>query len=112
MTEAFDCALGRKSVAMCKLALPRPILKFAALRVPRQWPHGFPAPPEIAQDKEGKRPIEFAQDHAALLAAYRDFCAHPPNPGPAHPYFGRMSTHDWLRWGYLHTDHHLRQFNR
>ena len=29
---------------------------------------------------------------------------------PAHPIFGRMSEAEWLRWGYLHTDHHLRQF--
>ncbi|HEX4004896.1 MAG TPA: DUF1569 domain-containing protein [Acidobacteriaceae bacterium] len=112
MTEAFDCALGRKSLAPRKLALPRPILKFAALRVPRPWPHSFPSPPEIAQDQHGKPPIDFAQDHAALLAAFHEFCAYPPNPGPPHPYFGRMSTRDWLRWGYLHTDHHLRQFNR
>jgi hypothetical protein len=29
---------------------------------------------------------------------------------PAHPIFGRMSRAAWLRWGYLHADHHLRQF--
>jgi len=28
----------------------------------------------------------------------------------AHPIFGRMSLWEWQRWGYLHTDHHLRQF--
>ena len=27
-----------------------------------------------------------------------------------HPIFGRMSDGDWLRWGYLHMEHHLRQF--
>ena len=27
-----------------------------------------------------------------------------------HPLFGRMSEAAWLRWGYLHVDHHLRQF--
>ena len=27
-----------------------------------------------------------------------------------HPFFGAMSPNQWLRWGYLHTDHHLRQF--
>lgn len=27
-----------------------------------------------------------------------------------HPGFGRMSQSDWLRWGYRHVDHHLRQF--
>jgi hypothetical protein len=24
--------------------------------------------------------------------------------------FGRMSQAAWLRWAYLHMDHHLRQF--
>jgi len=27
-----------------------------------------------------------------------------------HPIFGGMSERAWLRWAYLHTDHHLRQF--
>jgi hypothetical protein len=29
---------------------------------------------------------------------------------PRHPVFGKMSEAAWLRWGYLHMDHHLRQF--
>jgi hypothetical protein len=29
-----------------------------------------------------------------------------------HPIFGPMTANDWLRWGYLHADHHLRQFGR
>jgi hypothetical protein len=29
---------------------------------------------------------------------------------PAHPIFGKMSETDWMRWAYLHVDHHLRQF--
>ena len=24
--------------------------------------------------------------------------------------FGAMTTERWKRWGYLHMDHHLRQF--
>ena len=31
---------------------------------------------------------------------------------PWHPMFGPMSAADWMRWGYLHADHHLRQFGR
>ena len=27
-----------------------------------------------------------------------------------HPLFDEMSERDWMRWGYLHVDHHLRQF--
>jgi hypothetical protein len=29
---------------------------------------------------------------------------------PAHGFFGAMSTRDWQRWAYRHTDYHLRQF--
>jgi hypothetical protein len=29
---------------------------------------------------------------------------------PDHAIFGSMSEADWMRWGYLHMDHHLRQF--
>jgi hypothetical protein len=38
------------------------------------------------------------------LAAERDFT------GRAHPIFGAMAKEEWHRWGYLHLDHHLRQF--
>jgi hypothetical protein len=35
----------------------------------------------------------------------------PPQPvARTHPIFGALSARDWLRWGYLHADHHLRQF--
>jgi hypothetical protein len=27
-----------------------------------------------------------------------------------HPIFGQMTEKEWMRWGYLHMDHHLRQF--
>jgi hypothetical protein len=30
----------------------------------------------------------------------------------SHPMFGGMTAKDWMRWGYLHADHHLRQFGR
>jgi hypothetical protein len=40
------------------------------------------------------------------------FTTAPPGTlvGQAHPIFGPMSDAAWLRWGYLHMDHHLRQF--
>lgn len=112
-TEAFRGAMGDKPMTPAqRLPVPHPLLKFGALRVPLHWPHGFPSPPEIAQDKQGTPPVEFESDRAALLAALADFCTRRPHPLPPHPYFGPMSAQDWKRWGYLHTDHHLRQFAR
>jgi hypothetical protein len=39
------------------------------------------------------------------------FAAHPSLEREPHPVFGPMTRVDWLRWGYLHVDHHLRQFS-
>jgi hypothetical protein len=33
-----------------------------------------------------------------------------PVDGALHPIFGKMKEKPWMRWGYLHSDHHLRQF--
>jgi hypothetical protein len=30
--------------------------------------------------------------------------------GLLQPLFGELTPYQWLRWGYLHADHHLRQF--
>jgi hypothetical protein len=112
VTEAYRIPLGDKQARPRTLPIPRAILKFAALRIPTHWPHGFPSPPEIAQDRHGIPPVEFEQDRAALFAALHDFCTRLSEPAPPHPYFGPMSAADWNRWGYLHADHHLRQFAR
>lgn len=48
------------------------------------------------------------QDRAEILAhlprAQKDFSFKP------HPIFGEMTEAEWMRWGYLHCNHHLRQF--
>jgi hypothetical protein len=67
--------------------------------------------PEIDQEKDGTAPGDFAAD-LARVEALLDRVTAPTSilDRQAHPYFGRMSHADWLRWGYLHLDHHLRQF--
>ena len=35
-----------------------------------------------------------------------------PVKWPRHAIFGAMTASDWMRWGFLHADHHLRQFGR
>ena len=46
-----------------------------------------------------------------LLDTIERFAGHTPNTND-HPMFGRMDTRNWMRWGYLHADHHVRQFGR
>jgi hypothetical protein len=59
----------------------------------------------------GTRPSDLSGDMARLLAAMDVLAAAPEGSlEPAHGFFGRMSTRDWQRWTYRHTDYHLRQF--
>lgn len=111
LSDAFRMGMGQKSVRRTPNLLERTIVKWIALYVPVRWPPGIATTPEIEQGRGGTRPCEFAADLAQLevlvervTAPARSFAWEP------HPIFGRMSDAEWLRWGYLHMDHHLRQF--
>ena len=59
----------------------------------------------------GTRPGDFAADVAQLEALLELITTPERTPDwQLHPIFGRMSEAAWLRWAYLHMDHHLRQF--
>ena len=112
LADAFRMALGEKAVGHVPGLLNRTIVKWVALYAPVRWPPGILTRPEIDQELAGcTKPGDFATDVAqveacvALMTAPRADFNWPP-----HPIFGRMSEGDWLRWGYLHMDHHLRQF--
>lgn len=112
LRDAYWIALGEKEVAMVATPVPRALMKWVALQAPIQWRLGFKAAPEVAQDVDGTRPVEFESDRAGLLTAVEQFCHELPDPCTPHPFFGNMAAKDWWRWGYLHADHHLRQFGR
>lgn len=112
LCDSYKLALGEKSVSMATGFLQRTVIKFIALRMPLQWPHGSPTRPEVEQGVGGTAPVEFEKDRAALLAIIDRFCRDELDPKIEHPFFGPMSRSDWMRWGYLHADHHLRQFGR
>jgi len=91
----------------------RTIVKWIALYVPLRWPSGIRTTPEIDQVAgAGSRPGEFAADVAAVDAAIAAITAAPEEffRGRRHPIFGPLTQPAWLRWAYLHMDHHLRQF--
>jgi uncharacterized protein with PQ loop repeat len=110
----IDCnrmALGEVVVTPPAARLPRAIVKWVSLYTPLPWPKGLPTNPELDQDIGGMRPGDFARDVAALEATVERLTSRAGRGGwPRHPDFGAMSEGDWLRWAYLHMDHHLRQF--
>lgn len=112
LSDSFRMAMGRKPVSHATGLLQRTIVKWIALYLPLPWPGGrILTRPEIDQEVGGTRPGDFAADIAELEALVELVTAPARSfDWPPHPIFGRMSEADWLRWGYLHMDHHLRQF--
>jgi hypothetical protein len=112
LCDSYKLALGEKSVSMATGFLQRTVIKFIALRAPMKWPHGTQTRPEVEQGVGGTPPVEFERDCGQLLSIIDRFCSSAINPEIQHPFFGRMTRRDWMQWGYLHADHHLRQFGR
>jgi hypothetical protein len=112
LADSFRAVLGERPLQMVKTPMPRKMMKFMALDVPMQWPHGLKTGAEIDQLLGGTRPTEFSADVAGLGVLFERFVYKPGAIVPMHPFFGAMSERDWLRWGYLHMDHHLRQFGK
>ena len=103
--------MGEKFVSSATRPLQRSVVKWVALYAPFHWPKGVPTRPEMDQFIGGRAPLEFEHDRQAVVALLERF-SNPKRDfelGP-HPLFGELTDPEWLRWGYLHVDHHLRQF--
>jgi hypothetical protein len=111
LNDSLLVAMRQRDVSPA-ISLPsRTIVKWMALYLPVRWPVGILTRPEIDQEVGGTRPTDFAADVARQQALMEEVAAQPGRlRGSVHPIFGRMSERAWLRWAYLHTDHHLRQF--
>ena len=110
LADAFRMASGEKEVSDGSGLLQRTFVKWLALYVPLAWPAGIPTRPEVDQTIGGTKPVDFALDVAQVELLLMKTASQAPGSWPAHPIFGPMSHRAWLRWAYLHTDHHLRQF--
>lgn len=112
LSDTYRVGLGEIHMPRVRLPLPLGLIRWLMLysRVP--WPKGVPTRPELRQgnaaDSQGTKPGDFTQDCQTLLQLQDRYCTCADRP--AHPLFGKMSDADWLRMGYLHVDHHLRQF--
>jgi hypothetical protein len=111
LSDAFRHVTREKSASSTSTILGPTVIKWIALYAPLPWPRGVPTRPEMDQDAGGTKPAEFAVDLAALEQLIEVIASRPMDyDWPAHPFFGTMSRSAWLRWAYLHMDHHLRQF--
>ena len=108
LNDSFRVGMGEKYASPATSIIQRTLVKWVAIRTPMPWPHGVPTRPEIEQGVGGTPPAEWERDRAELLELI-DVFAERQTFG-FHPTFGTMSQGDWLRWGYRHVDHHLRQF--
>ncbi len=112
LKDSFLGVVGERPIPIDPNFRNRKIVKWFALQVPLRWPHGVPTRPEIDQlSGGGTPPAEFEEDRERLLNLVERFSARPLDFQFAlHPMFLAMSEREWMRWGYVHCDHHLRQF--
>lgn len=73
-------------------------------------PKGRKQPGHIADRMNAAGTPAFDAERLSLLASIAAFAAHSGGIDAAHPIFGRMSRQNWGRFGWVHLDHHLRQF--
>lgn len=111
LADSFEIGLGTRPVPDVSNWFTRTGLRWFALHVPLRWPKGAQTLPEVDPTRKGTTPTALASDVQRLedvLSTFMDVASRG-QCGP-HPLFGTISPTDWLRWGFLHTDHHLRQF--
>jgi hypothetical protein len=111
LADSFRAATGEKGASPATNFINRTVVKWIALQAPMRWPKGVKTRPEMDQLIGGTKPIEFETDRKILLELIERFTASKRDfLWGTHPLFGEMTELEWLRWGYLHLDHHLRQF--
>ena len=111
VADACRMAVGQMRVSDSSGIMTRTLIKWVALYAPLHWRPGIVTRPEIDQLVAGSSPSDFTAD-VTTVRSLLDAVADQGRTGrwPIHPVFGKMTTAQWLRWAYLHTDHHLRQF--
>jgi hypothetical protein len=112
LSDSFRAVMGRMPVSDASNPFSRTVVKWIALRAPVRWPPGHKTRPELDQVAgSGTAPGSFDHDVADLEALVEEVTARSRTfAWQPHPIFGAMSDSDWLRWSWLHMDHHLRQF--
>lgn len=113
LNDCYLGVMGRKPISIDSSFRARKLVKWIALYAPVRWPKGVPTRPEFDSEIGGTPPAEFEADKRELRRLVEEFTGKPRGfDFRPHPIFLEMSEQDWMRWGYLHADHHLRQFGQ
>lgn len=110
LIDSFCMALGKRPVKDKSNILSRTLVKWILLG--RSFmPKNVATAPELDQKRKGTPPKEWTED-VERLRALMDEMANLPQGAPMarHPFFGKMSRHQWGLLAYQHTHHHLTQF--
>lgn len=111
LSDAYRVLMGLKPAESVENWMGRNVIRVIALHVPLRWPQGVKT--GYASDPEGggTRPSVFVRDSEELRRLLQRYVTgQPAYPGARHPMMGELSRWERMRWGYLHADHHLRQF--
>jgi len=112
LSDAYRVALGERHAEPVKNRYNGAPMKWAGLWLPFPWPHGVATVPECDAMLGGTPPADLEEDKRDLLVLVNRFVVEREViAGRAHPFFGILNAKEWMRWGYLHADHHLRQFS-
>ena len=111
LADSCRAVLGLKRLERRDNWFTRTVVKWFALWGPLPWPKGVPTAPEVDQMTDGTKPSVFERDVADLRMLLQRLIDEADLVSrQSHSMFGHMTHAEWLRWAYLHTDHHLRQF--
>lgn len=111
LCDSSRLALGEKQAHSVSNLFKRTVMKWVALALPAPWPRGIKTMPEFDQNIGGTPPAEFEKDRSILISLTERLAKQPASVAAAvHPFFAKMAVEEWMRWAWLHMDHHLRQF--
>ena len=109
--DSYQMAAGDRPAKDRSSLWTRTWVKWRFLRAPLSWPRGLPTSPRNDPEGDGSKPTEFDSDRERLTRLLEVLVRTAlASECPRHPLFGHLTSSEWLRWGYRHADHHLRQF--
>lgn len=111
IADSSDMILKTRPRILAARVNRRELMKLVGLWTPIRWPHGWRTNPRLDPRADGTRPTDFNADRTRALAGL-DAIGHAKDGAleDVHGIFGTMSTRDWQRFAFKHTDYHLRQF--